>query len=140
MPICDRCWSGRHLRCGGRNGCSCSVCVPRTARNPRHFDPIRTYKTRVIKQKVSSLPAPSVSSDEIEVAIRVLRDLPSILDHAVCSQKINFQKLGEQLSMSESIVRNVVKGRSKQGMTTMSLLNVLPWVAEALRERESTTA
>lgn len=57
MATCSRCFDGFHTRCGGRGGCSCSVCASRAARKPQP-KPTRPSAPRRPKRNPTIAPTP----------------------------------------------------------------------------------
>lgn len=141
MAACDKCWQGRHLRCGGRAGCSCTVCSPtsRSVNARRNHDPKAAYKQRFNRQKASGMAEPTVTADDVRIAINVLGQIPEILDHVRVSSGMAFERIASDLQVAPSMIRGVVAGRSPQGMTTKSLLAVLPFAAEHLPRASTIT-
>ena len=86
------------------------------------------------------LEPPTVTSDDVLTAIKVLEQMPRVLEQARVNENVTFYEVSTNLSVADSMIRGVVAGRSPQGMTTLSLLKVLPWVAQALSTEASTTA
>lgn len=51
MATCDRCFDGRHIRCRGRRGCSCTYCAKEFKRVPF---PVSEAKTAPLEEIMSA--------------------------------------------------------------------------------------
>lgn len=89
-------------------------------------------------QKPSNLPSPTVTVADIEAAMRVLSEMPNLLDHSRVASQMAFERIANELKVSASVIRNIVADKAPQGMSTKSLLAILPWLAKQL-PRVSTT-
>lgn len=90
-------------------------------------------------QKRSTMPPPTVTVADLESAVRVLSEMPNLLDHSRFASQMAFERIANELNVSASVIRNIVADKAPQGMSTKSLLAILPWLAEQLPRVSTTT-
>jgi ribosome-binding protein aMBF1 (putative translation factor) len=83
-------------------------------------------------QKPSNLQSPTVTVADLEAAVRVLSEMPNLLDHSRVASQMAFERIAKQVKVSPSVIRDIVSGKAPQGMSTKSLLAILPWIAQQL--------
>lgn len=139
MSSCELCWDGRHLRCGGRNGCTCGVCLP-TRRAPSSFQREPMLRDKPVLAPVTTRAAPTkvrrvidhgtltVLPDDVSGALLVLAQLPQLLETLRMRQGMSYEALGAHLECSEKSIRLLVKGTASQGVTQKTLIRIMEWI------------
>lgn len=135
---------GRHLRCSGRHGCTCSICTPTSASAQRTKDRItqRPKRTkppapraerapRVIVAR-DDIPAPSrtFTHAELRVAEDVIRELGRIVEHERVRRGMSLRATADQMDLNGAVLRRFLEDDLVQGLTTRSVKRVLVWLVK----------
>ena len=134
MVTCELCWEGRHLRCGGRNGCQCGVCSG--SDRPKHHVRAEAQAKKLAipnpftgARAIATAPLTrEFTESDVTVAREVLQNLATLFEVERVRRNISYEAVGAETGLPEQSLRKMVRGKLTQGMTARSLVALLEWL------------